>query len=677
MTPDDQERLDAVTHALARMVQRQKGIEQRLARLESALNLGWAAELTEVAPPQPSPQPEPSPPRPHIPAAPPATDGRRLETAVGLTWLSRIGVLTVVLALAFFFEYAFENHWITEWGRILLGVACGAGSLAIGEWLSRNAQRTFAQALTGAGIAFLYLSFWAAFALYQLIPQAAAFGLMLLTTGIAGALALRYEGPAIALLGLAGGYATPLLLGGDRNPWFVLSYTLLLNLGAAVVVRARAWRWVEGLAVVGTVVLYAGQMQFPAPPDERWVYTAFVCLYYAQFAVAPLQPVFLASQILAGPALVQVWAPGSSVLLLLMGIALAGLVIADWRGWPLAVAASFAGFWLAYGQWRWLGTQIPPFAATLVALTAGLALYFGWPLWRAGYRHQKLRLQDLLLLPLEAAFYFGSAYALLEPSHRAYEGLLAVGLAALAAALARRLWQLDTRAGMLASGIAGALLVLAAPIQLAGYHVTIAWALEAAAISWLGARLGKPPALYAAGVVFFLMFLRLALVDSRMYTSPASYSTFLNGRFLVFLTCAGGLLAVAWWTQKQPPFALPAYAGGHGILLWGLGLEVAGWVERTAAPTNLRSAASISISVLIAAYAVVLVAVGVFHRHALTRVLGVVLIGIVVLKLYLYDVWLVSQFYRMTAFAILGVLLLLMSYFYSRFRGSMESWWRP
>jgi uncharacterized membrane protein len=48
-----------------------------------------------------------------------------------------------------------------------------------------------------------------------------------------------------------------------------------------------------------------------------------------------------------------------------------------------------------------------------------------------------------------------------------------------------------------------------------------------------------------------------------------------------------------------------------------------------------------------------------------------------VAKLYLYDVWLLGQFYRMAAFAILGVLLLAMSYLYSRFRGSIQNWWRP
>ena len=42
--------------------------------------------------------------------------------------------------------------------------------------------------------------------------------------------------------------------------------------------------------------------------------------------------------------------------------------------------------------------------------------------------------------------------------------------------------------------------------------------------------------------------------------------------------------------------------------------------------------------------------------------MGIGLIGMVVLKLYLYDVWLLGAFYRMAAFAILGVMLLVMSY---------------
>jgi uncharacterized membrane protein len=149
-----------------------------------------------------------------------------------------------------------------------------------------------------------------------------------------------------------------------------------------------------------------------------------------------------------------------------------------------------------------------------------------------------------------------------------------------------------------------------------------------------------------------------------------------NARFLTFVVSAAAFWGAAWWLRRGP-FALVAYAAGHSVLLWGLGLEAVGWAARAAAPQNFTSVASTSISVLIAAYAVALVAAGVFQRHAPTRLLGAALIGLVVGKLYLYDVWLLGQFYRMAAFAILGVLLLVMSYFYSRSRGSVETWWRP
>lgn len=54
--------------------------------------------------------------------------------------------------------------------------------------------------------------------------------------------------------------------------------------------------------------------------------------------------------------------------------------------------------------------------------------------------------------------------------------------------------------------------------------------------------------------------------------------------------------------------------------------------------------------------------------------LALALIGFVVLKLYVYDAWLLVRIYRVTAFAMLGALLLLTSYLYSRYRTSIENW---
>lgn len=108
----------------------------------------------------------------------------------------------------------------------------------------------------------------------------------------------------------------------------------------------------------------------------------------------------------------------------------------------------------------------------------------------------------------------------------------------------------------------------------------------------------------------------------------------------------------------------------------GLGFEVAGWAARAAAPANRASLVAASISILLAVYALVLIAAGVSAASAVNRALGLVLIGAVVVKLYAYDVWLLRTLYRTTAFIALGAVLVASSYVYSRYRDRIEEWWR-
>jgi hypothetical protein len=654
-------------------------LEERLARLEAAL-VAHGIELPE-APPPPAPNTagEALPPVPIAPLpVPPTTSAaspeprRNLETALGLTWISRIAVVTVVLALAFFFEYAFENHWITEIGRVLLGVGCGLAALAGGERFWRTGQRPFGQALTAAGVIFLYLSFWAAFALYHLISQPAAFVAMVAVTAVSGMLALRYEGQAVALLGLAGGFATPLLLQSSHMPWFVFAYAVLLNAAGLFAARKRNWRWVEALTLAGSVVLYCAEL--PPDPGLAGLYAAFVLVSYGLLASSPVPAVVGGVLISAGWGFERIWAPGWGGLIPAWLCAAGGLAVADRRGWASTAPAALAGFWLAY--WAWPLSTEAPVGAVALLLTAVLVTFLAWPVWRACRRRLPLRTTDLLVLSLVSCFYFGALYSLLERPFGAWEGLFAVAVAMLEMSVARWLWHYDRRGGMLASGMAWVLLVLAAPLQFAGYRITVAWALEAAALTWIGSQLRARYSRVAALAVYGLVLVRLAFLDSRLYPNASGYVLLVNQRFLAFAVSAAALWMSARWMERDR-WALVTYIAGHGVMLWGLCLEAEAWAVREAAAQDVRSVASTSISVVIAAYAVVLVAAGAYRRSAVTRILGMALIGMVVLKLYLYDVWLLGQFYRMAAFAILGVLLLVMSYLYSRFKESLENWWRP
>lgn len=672
------DRMDALTEAILSVRRRMDAIERRLARLEG--------EPAPVRPAPIEPAPVEAPARPVAPvveppplpvaAAEPAPDPestRALETRVGLTWINRIGTVTVILAVAFFFKYAVDNQWIGEAGRVVLGVLAGFATLAFGEYTWRRGYRIYAQGITATGIAILYLSFWASFQLYHLLPQGFAFALMAWTTAMAAALAFHYGAIAISVLSLIGGFLTPVLLSTNVDrPWALFSYLLLLDVGAMAVARVQRWRALEGLAMAGTAILYASWMSDRFNGDKQVVATVFALVYYALFALVESEPALVVSQILATLAIVAIWTPPATASLwLALALAAAGLTLAARRARPLAEMVVFGTYWFAV-----MGHS-EPIGETVLVSTAGFLLFLGWVAWRLLVKRFETRTQDLAIVVANGAAYFGLSYHLLDPDYHAYMGLFAAALAGLHLALGLRIWDTqpadrrDTRPVLLLVGVALTFLTLAAPIQFSSYRITMAWAVEAAALTWIGLRTGAQRMVYAALAVFVLTLARLYGVDSWIHVD----SLLANGRFLTFLTAAVALWLSARWIGTGV-MALGPYVAGHFVLLWGLGLEVFGWAERSTAAANLASVETVSLSILMAAYGAVLVALGVLTRAAINRMLGLGLLGVVVAKLYLYDVWQLEKVYRIVAFSFLGVVLLATSYLYSRYRTKIESWWR-
>ncbi len=690
--------MDALSEAIVRLLQRHEQTERRIARIETALGIGEAAppvervRQPEPAPPPvvtetssitepPAPPPAPPPAAPVQPLAPPSDRPREFETQVGLTWISRIGAVTLIFCVAFIFKYAVDNQWIGETGRIVLGILAGLACIVAGDSIWRRGHQTYAQAISGMGIAILYLSFYASFAFYHLLPQSAPFALMTLTTALSGALALRYEAPAIAALGLIGGYLTPVLLStGEDRPAIFFSYVFLLDLGALALARARKWLQFEFLAFAATVVLYAiwGATHYTA--EKQIVATVFALLFYSIF-LAGHAAIAIASQVLVTTALAGIWdAKPAAYLTTTTAVAAAGLVAADIRKNAALAPVALAAFWTLYVIWYRSFNGTVAAGTALPFLTVAFLLFYAWPPWRVLVRKAELRSPEFLVLALNAAAYYAAAYNLLVTDNRAYLGLFTVALAGLYLAMSMELWRhlpaenRDTRSVLLSLGVAITLITLAAPIQFTGYRITIGWAVEAAALTWIGRRARSEHLIIAALCIFALVFIRLWTLDSWIYSQPA-YRALWNGRFMTFLVAAVALWASARWLGAGAR-ALATYIAGHVVLIWGLMLEVTGWAERNATPQNLSNLESTSISILMAVYALVLIAAGVLTRTLINRVLGLGLIGLVVAKLYLYDVWLLVRIYRIAAFAILGALLLITSYLYSRYREKIEAWWK-
>jgi len=566
-----------------------------------------------------------------------------------------------------------DNQWIGEAGRVVLGVVAGFATLAFGEHMWRKGHRIYAQGITATGIAILYLSFWAAFQVYHLVPQGFAFALMVATTAMAGALAIHYGAMAISALGLIGGFLTPILLSTNVDrPWALFTYLLLLDGGAMAVARARRWRALEGLGMAGTALLYMVWFADRFNGEKQAVATVFALAYYALFAMAESEGLMAASQVLANLAVLAIWAPPATTSLwLALALAAAGMVLAERRGWAVAQVVVFGMWWIVAAPHDRLVGE------TVAAFTLGFLLFLGWVAWRLLIKRFEARTQDLAIVVINGALYFGFSYSLLDPAYHAYMGLFAAALAGLHLALGLRLWngqpedRRDVRPVLLLVGVALAFLTLAAPIQFSGYRITMAWAVEAAALTWIGVRTGARRMVWAALAVFFLTLGRLYGTDSWIQVN----SLLANARFLTFLTATVALFLAARWIGTGA-LALVPYVAGHFVLLWALTLETLGWAERSTSAANLASVETVSITILLAAYGVALVALGVLTHIGINRILGLGLLAVSVLKLYLYDEWLLQKLFRVVAFSVLGVVFLATSYLYSRYRTKIESWWR-
>lgn len=209
-------------------------------RPASAPTPGRVPGPTVPAPAPPRTAPPPPRPAPAPPAPPKAPFD--WESLVGVKLFSWVAAVALVVAAVLFLRYSIDHGWLTPPLRMAIGLLTGIGLLVVCELKAARRYPVTANALDGAAIAVLFSTFFAAHALWKLVPALPTFGLMALVTGAAVLLSVRRDSIFIALLGLVGGFATPALLStGEDRPFGLFGYLLLLNAGLAWVAHRKKW----------------------------------------------------------------------------------------------------------------------------------------------------------------------------------------------------------------------------------------------------------------------------------------------------------------------------------------------------------------------------------------------------------------------------------------------------
>ena len=549
----------------------------------------------------------------HEPAAPIAS-GESWETWIGRRGLGWIAVVLMLLATAFFLKQVFENRWIGELGRVALGIAAGLVLCGMGFHYHRRQWRLFSQMLTAGGVVLLYLSTFGAFGYYHLLPRQPASVFLVVLIVEAALLALLYEAPAIALMAVIGGLLTPLLLATDRDQYRSLFlYLIALNAGVAGLSLVRPWRAIGLVSFLGSQGLF----------------------------------------------------------------------------------------------WAWYQEHYHPekLAAAIGFQAALLGLYLGASLIVHVARRRKATVEDLVRMLLVAGLCFAAAFTLLDEDYHLWMGTLAIGMAIVYTAFAwyaLRSARGDGRLVLTSVAVAMGFVATAIPIQAEAVWISLGWAILGLALCWFGLK-ARLTAIRAMGAVLLVLAAGHLVFFNTPSMDRPPFIPFWNTYGLPALAVAACILTVAalsWRSREKDEWLAMALAGLGGIALvwWVLSLESYQYFTAQAAQLQsdmaqrdprvadasgqpvglvadqlteqLLRLGQTALSVVWAAYGVLVLSVGFRLRSSGLRWAALLVLGATLVKVVLVDMSGLPGFYRVATLFVAAVVMAIAAWAYQKWQVS-------
>ena len=637
--------------------------------------------------------------------APPAAAQTRepepedLEQQIGSRWLLYLGVAAVVLGMSYFVKFAFDNGWISEPLRVLSGVVIGVGLIAAGSRFSTRGLALFGQALAGGGVVVLYVSIYSALHFYQLISQAPAFGLMVVVTAGAAWLADRQRSQPLATLALLGGFATPMLVGGERGVQVVLfTYIAILISGGAALARRHTWPLLSAATYVCTFLLVIAWF-FSSYQAYQWLRTElFLTLYIVLFGYVLWTLIAsrnrsaqaqLAIAVLATAPLVYHLAsivllnehPAAWLLYLVLStiawLAVSQRAQAPWlRVLVLLLVGVPAITWLQLLEYpRWNTAAIG-----VMFVLYGLHLVAQWEAADDGADDRPLPLTETVHTQLNGLLLPLALYVFLEDRAAAWSSSVVAALAVWNGLLALIARTRAPRMGLQFTALSATLAACAIVLEFDGPVVAVGWAAEGAVLGWLAMRERSRALALGSAVLCALGSYRL--LEELTLPLPAGEAALLNPRALAAVLVIGLLAWLAWRMRLDAEPAVRGRARDGVIVVANflavvfLSAEIHAFFAGRAVDAAIEGvgiaaasaglAEQLTLSVTWALYAVVLIAIGIRRNYAPARYFAIALFGITVVKVLLNDIAGLDRFYRMLTVLAVGVLLLIASYLYQR-----------
>ena len=227
---------------------------------------------------------------------PPAPPPENAAVAAIRRWFTegnvpvKIGVIVLFLGVAALLKFAADQGWLSVPMQFrLAGIAAAALGALVFAWRKRESHRLFALSLQGGAIGVLILTIFASFKLYALLPAGFAFALLVAVVAGGAMLAVLQDAIALAVLAIVGGFLAPILIStGQGSHVALFSYYAVLNGAVFAIAWIKPWRVLNliGFAFTFGVGTFWGALQYR--PEHFASTEPFLLLFFAFYLLLPL-----------------------------------------------------------------------------------------------------------------------------------------------------------------------------------------------------------------------------------------------------------------------------------------------------------------------------------------------------------------------------------------------------
>ncbi len=202
--------------------------------------------------------------------------------------VAKLGLMILFIGVSFLLKYTAARVSVPIEFR-LAGVVLADIALLAWAWRIRLSRPAISLPVQGTALAILMLVTFGAFRLYHLLPGSMAFALLFVLTVFTCVLALLQDARWLAVFGITGGFAAPILAStGGGSHIALFSYYALLNAGVLALALVRSWRMLNVLGFAFTFVIGTTWGVLNYMPEHYLSVQLFLILFFVYYVAIAL-----------------------------------------------------------------------------------------------------------------------------------------------------------------------------------------------------------------------------------------------------------------------------------------------------------------------------------------------------------------------------------------------------